>query len=40
MPLNKGEVYSSRTEIEESLPNDSFETIREVKNYNKILTYN
>lgn len=30
MPLNKGEVYSSRTELEESLPDDSFETFREV----------
>lgn len=29
MPLKKGEVYSSRTEIEESLPNDSFETFIE-----------
>ena len=29
MPLEKGEVYSSRIEIEENLPDDNFETFRQ-----------
>lgn len=29
MPLEKGEVYSSRSEIEENLPDDHFETFRQ-----------
>ena len=29
IPLKKGEVYSSRSEIEENLPDDSFETFRQ-----------
>lgn len=29
MPLEKAEVYSSRSEIEENLPNDNFDTFRQ-----------
>ncbi len=29
MPLEKGEVYSSRSEIEENLPDDNFETFKQ-----------